>query len=135
MTDYDHPWKEALDVMFESFVAFCVPDLYSRVDWTTPPKMLDKELQQIAPESEIGVRSVDKLVEVRLVSGEYEWLLIHVEVQSQPVADFAQRMFAYFYRIVDKYIDSAALRLRLGCGSYSRGVSVDRLDDGFASRY
>ncbi|MCA9224192.1 MAG: hypothetical protein KDA47_01210, partial [Planctomycetales bacterium] len=103
MTDYDHPWKEALDVLFESFVEFCVPDLYARVDWTTPVKMLDKEFQQIAPVSEIGARSVDKLVEVRLVSGDFEWLLIHVEVQSQPVADFARRMFTYFYRIVDKY--------------------------------
>jgi hypothetical protein len=65
--------------------------------------MLDKELQQIAPQSDTGARTVDKLVDVRLRSGETKWLLIHLEIQSQSKSDFAERMFVYFYRIRDKY--------------------------------
>ena len=103
MTEYDSPWKEALDRYFESFMALCFPVLWAHIDWSVPPKMLDKELQQIAPQSDVGQRTVDKLVEVRLLSGEIEWLLIHLEIQSQPAANFAERMFVYFYRIRDKY--------------------------------
>ncbi len=103
MTEYDSPWKEALDRYFESFMALCFPDLHAQIDWTVPPTMLDKELQQIAPQSETGSRTVDKLVDVRLCSGEIKWLLIHLEIQSQSKTDFAERMFVYFYRIRDKY--------------------------------
>lgn len=84
-------------------MALCFPDLWAHIDWSVPPKMLDKELQQIAPQSDVGQRTVDKLVEVRLLSGEIEWLLIHLEIQSQPVGNFGKRMFVYFYRVSDKY--------------------------------
>ena len=65
--------------------------------------MRDKELQQIAPESESGLRVVDKLAEVKMLDGDIQWLLIHVEVQSQKIETFAKRMFMCFYRIQDKY--------------------------------
>ncbi|MDZ4852984.1 MAG: hypothetical protein SGI77_27165 [Pirellulaceae bacterium] len=83
MTEYDSPWKEAIDEFFESFMAICFPPIHARIDWQTDPKMLDKELQQIAPESEIGVRVVDKLVEVQLISGTKEWILVHIEILTQ----------------------------------------------------
>lgn len=70
MTEYDSPWKEALDGYFEPFMALCFPELHAQVDWAVPPTMLDKELQQIAPQSHTGARTVDKLVDVRLRSGE-----------------------------------------------------------------
>ena len=66
MTDYDSPWKEALDVYFQPFMALCFPQIYEKIDWSVPPRMLDKELMQIAPQSAKGRRSVDKLVEVKL---------------------------------------------------------------------
>ena len=103
MTEYDSPWKEILDKYFDQFLQLCFPELYQAIDWRTPPKMLDKELQQIAQESETGERIVDKLVEVRLLSGQLEWLLVHLEIQSQPSEAFARRMFVYFYRITDKF--------------------------------
>lgn len=103
MTDYDSPWKEALDVYFEPFVLLCFPELGAAIDWSVAPIMLDKELLQIAPQSEVGSRTVDKLVEVKLLSGEVGWLLVHLEVQSQRDMDFARRMFVYFYRIRDKH--------------------------------
>jgi hypothetical protein len=42
-------------------------------------------------------------VEVKMLSGDVGWLLVHLEVQSQRDSDFARRMFVYFYRIRDKY--------------------------------
>jgi hypothetical protein len=103
MTDYDSPWKEALDAYFQPFLELCFPALAAKIDWSTAPKMLDKELMQIAPQSELGLRTVDKLVEVKLLSDTVAWLLVHLEVQSQRDADFTQRMFVYFYRVRDKY--------------------------------
>ena len=69
MTEYDSPWKEAIDVFFEPFMQLCFPEVHSKIDWLSPVKMLDKELQQISPQGEIGPRVVDKLVEVRLDDG------------------------------------------------------------------
>ena len=82
---------------------FGFPDLHDAIDWSQPVVALDKELQQIAPVSDAGVRTVDKLVEVKLLDGASKWLLIHVEVQSQRVGKFAERMFVYYYRIRDKH--------------------------------
>ena len=70
MSEYDSPWKEVLDKYFAEFMQFCFPGLYRAIDWVTPAKMLDKEFQQIAQESETGQRTVDKLVEVRLLTGQ-----------------------------------------------------------------
>ena len=103
MSEYDSPWKEILDEFLSAFLEFCFPQIHAAIDWSVPPKMLDKEFQQITPHGELGRRSVDKLVEVRLFSGETEWILIHLEIQNQWIADFAERMFVYFYRIRDKY--------------------------------
>jgi len=103
MPEYDSPWKEILDKYFKEFMQICFPELYDAIDWRTPPKMLDKEFQQIAQESETGQRTVDKLVEVRLLTGQLEWLLVHLEIQSQSSNAFARRMFVYYYRITDKF--------------------------------
>ncbi len=103
MTDYDNPWKEALDCYFQPFMHLCFATIAAEIDWSVPPKMLDKELMQIAPHSELGARTVDKLVEVKLLAGDFGWLLVHLEVQSQRDVDFTRRMFVYFYRIRDKY--------------------------------
>lgn len=103
MSKYDSPWKEALDCYFERFMAFFFPQAHADIDWSRGYEFLDKELQQIAPEGEVGGRVVDKLVKVWLKSGAEEWLLIHIEVQSQVDAGFPRRMFVYNYRTFDKY--------------------------------
>ena len=97
MTEYASPWKEILDKYFAEFMQLCFPELYQAIDWVTPTKMLDKEFQQIAQESETGQRTVDKLVEVRLLTGQLEWILVHLEIQSQSSDSFARRMFVYYY--------------------------------------
>lgn len=103
MDDYDSPWKEALDGYLPSFIALFFPVMNSEIDWSRGYETLDKELQQITPDAEDGRRCVDKLVQVWRHTGEPEWVLIHIEVQSQQEADFAHRMFVYNCRLVERY--------------------------------
>ena len=103
MSEYDSPWKESLEVYFESFLSLCFPAVHQEIDWTKGYVSRDKELQKLLAESETGKRIVDKLIQVWRKSGAEAWILIHVEVQSQPEARFAERMFVYYYRLRDRY--------------------------------
>jgi hypothetical protein len=85
-TDYDSPWKEALD----------------------------QELRQVVRQAETSRRVVDKLVKVWRTTGEEAWVLIHVEVQSQEEADFARRMYVSNYRLFDRYNRSVVSLAVLG---------------------
>ena len=95
VTDYDSPWKEALDRYFELFMAYFFPAAHADIDWSRGYEMLDKELQKIVPQAEQGRRLVDKLVKVWLRTGEERWILIHIEVQTWKEGDFPKRMYVY----------------------------------------
>jgi hypothetical protein len=101
--DYDSPWKEAIAQYFEAFLAFFFPAAHAVIDWTRPAESLDKELQQIVREAEVGRRLADKLFKVWRLGGEEAWVLVHIEVQSQEEPDFAERMYVYNYRCFDRY--------------------------------
>jgi hypothetical protein len=103
MPDYDSPWKEALDVYFEAFLALFFPNVHRDIDWSRGYEMLDKELQQLLPKSAQGRRTVDKLVKVWRHNGVETWVLIHVEVQTRRQRGFGRRMFVYNCRIADRY--------------------------------
>jgi hypothetical protein len=100
---YDSPWKEALEQYFEPFLAFFFPKAHNEIDWQRGYEFLDKELQQIVVEAELGKRIVDKLVKVWQLDGEETWVLLHIEIQSQVDSDFTKRMYTYNYRIFDRY--------------------------------
>jgi hypothetical protein len=102
-TDYDSPWKEALDAYFEPFVALLFPKAHRQIDWSRGYESLDKEFQQVVREAEIGRRYVDKLVKVWTKEGVECWVLIHVEVQTTRDAEFPRRMYVYNYRVFDRY--------------------------------
>ena len=102
-SQFDAPWKMALESFLEPFMAFCFPGVHRLIDWSASPVFLDTELHQIAPDHEEGRREVDKLVRVRLLDGREEWVLVHVEVQSQRDQAFAQRMWVYYSRIWDRF--------------------------------
>jgi hypothetical protein len=46
MTDFDSPWKEALEHYFPQFMAFFFPHAHGDIDWARGYEFLDKELQQ-----------------------------------------------------------------------------------------
>ncbi|MCT7958376.1 transposase [Laspinema palackyanum] len=101
--DYDGPWKEALNLYFEQFLSFFFPDIHSQIDWSQPYQSLDKELLELGRDSEVGTQFPDKLFEVKLITGQLLWILIHVEIQSQYIKDFNQRIYQYNYRAFDQY--------------------------------
>ena len=103
MPDFDSPWKEALDVYFEAFLALFFPYIHRDIDWARGYEMLDKELQQLLPKAAQGRRTVDKLVKVWRHNGVETWVLIHIEVQTGRQRGFSLRMFVYNCRIADRY--------------------------------
>lgn len=103
VSDFDGPWKEALDLYLPDIVAFFFPPIGDEIDWSRGYDSLDKELQQVAPLGDTGGQAVDKLVQVALRAGAAALVLIHLEVQSQPDRLFAERMFRYHARLFDHY--------------------------------
>lgn len=101
--DHDSPWKEALEWRFPEFMALLFPGIYPEIDWSKGHSFLDKELQQITPDADTSRRYADKLAKVYTYDGRETWVLIHVEVQGEPEADFAARMYTYHYRLLDRY--------------------------------
>lgn len=102
-TDHDSPWKEALESRFPEFMALLFPHIHPEIDWPRGHQFLDKELQQITPDANNTRRYADKLARVYTLEGGETWVLIHVEVQGEPESAFAQRMYTYHYRLLDRY--------------------------------
>lgn len=113
-TEYDSPWKQILQLYFEDFMLFFFPQAHGEIDWTRQPEFLDKELEQVVRDAELGKRLADKLVKIYRIGGEESWILIHLEIQSQSESDFSERMFIYNYRIYDRYKRSVASLAVLG---------------------
>ncbi len=103
MTDYDSPWKTALERYFPQFMAFFFPEAHAGIDWSQGHTFLDKELQKVVRDAELGRRLADKLVRVRGRDSQDDRVLVHIEVQGQPESDFAKRMYVYNYRLFDRY--------------------------------
>ena len=101
--DYDSPWKDAVEHYFPELMAFYFPMAYAEIDWSKEHVFLDQELRAIVQDAELGKRYVDKLVRVILLTGDENWIYIHIEVQGSQQAEFAKRMFVYNYRIYDRF--------------------------------
>lgn len=102
-SDYDSGWKEIIEIYFKQLLEFYYPALDKIVDHTKGYTFLDKKLTQILRTSKIKNREVDKLVKVYLKNGKEQWILFHIEIQSQKATDIAKRMYIYNYKIFDKY--------------------------------
>ncbi|MDQ7033010.1 MAG: Rpn family recombination-promoting nuclease/putative transposase [Desulfonauticus sp.] len=103
VAERDSVWKEAIEVYFSEFLEFFFPEILRDIDLERGYEFLDKELQKIVQDSEVGKRLADVLIKVYLRDGTEKWLLIHVEVQGYYEKEFAKRMFVYNYRIFDRY--------------------------------
>ncbi len=53
-TEYDSPWKDILQLYFKEFMLFFFPQAHGEIDWTRKPEFLDKELQQVIRDAELG---------------------------------------------------------------------------------
>jgi len=84
-------------------MAFYFSGAYRQIDWQKGHKFLEQELAAITQDAQLGKRYVDKLVQVHRHSGQEDWIYIHIEVQGDAQAEFAERMLVYNYRIFDHY--------------------------------
>jgi hypothetical protein len=84
-------------------MAFFFPDAHHDIDWSKGYENRDKELQQIVRDAELGKRLADKLMCVWRLDGAQQMILIHIEVQGDYDARFAERMYIYNYRVYDRY--------------------------------
>ena len=107
--DKDILWKGLLEWVFDDLLRFVFPNADTLFDMEKGFAFLDKELAELYPEPEknSNTRVVDKLVKVFRKDGVEEWVLIHIEAQGETKSEerplFAERMFRYFYRCLDKY--------------------------------
>lgn len=96
-------WKGILEDLFPHFLTYFYPNSPDIFDFSKGFEFLDKELEQITIPARSKHRVADKLVKIYTKKGEEKWVLIHIEVQGYEDKAFSKRMFAYHYRIYDKY--------------------------------
>lgn len=101
--EFDVPWKDILEALFQQFLAFFLPVAYENIDWERGFEFLDNELSRITRDSQIGERRMDKLVKVWRRDGIELWVLIHIEIQGDRKTNFAEGMYVYHYRAYDLY--------------------------------
>ncbi len=46
--DYDSPWKEIIEELFEQFMEFFFPKIYKNIDFSKGYKIKSKEIQEIS---------------------------------------------------------------------------------------
>ena len=103
--DYDAAWKDVIETHFEPFMQFFYPHIHKDIDFSIAPEILSQELRKIEPSSKLGKRRADILIKVSLKNGKTRCIFIHIEVQGQADSNFPLRMFIYYYRIFEKYLD------------------------------
>ena len=125
--DFDGAWKNMLsERRFASFVALFMPEAYLLIDWVRPVEFLEQELRAITRKSKRGNRTVDRLVKVWLNDGTENWILVHIEIQSQEDATFPLRMFQYRYRALGVEVTNNPGALRHGSFPRRNGSTVSR---------
>src|SRR6056297_439411 len=104
MTEYDIPWKEILDTYLKGFLELCLPNVHDGIDWESPIENHEQELPHLFPKSLTAGRVADKLFRAKFSGNDQPtWFLIHTEVQVSRQADFAERIFTCYYRILDRF--------------------------------
>lgn len=100
-------WKVILEEVFDDLLRFIMPEADREYDLGRGFEFLEKELAEMypEPEKESDTRFADKLVKVFNRNGGEDWILLHVEIQGDTSrrVEFSERMFRYFYRILDRY--------------------------------
>lgn len=100
--DYDARWKVLIKSLPGPFIKRFFPKLYKEIDWAREVKFLDKELLKLLADfRKKGSRQGDILMELNLLSGKQQLVLIHIEAQHGFDVSLPERMFITFYRLRD----------------------------------
>ncbi len=118
-TDHDNPWKQIFTDFFEEGIQFITPSLWLMIDWSRGYEFLEQELYEIKKTRFRGAKLCDKLAKVWLLNGEELFLLVHVEIESNPKVGFALRFFWYRILILDKHKTERIYSLAIYTGNPS----------------
>lgn len=100
--DFDGAWKYALDHYLPACLALFFPWVHAGIDRSQPITDEPTALQQINPEASRGKQHVDKLIQVVRRDGIPALVFVHLEIQAQRDAVFAERMYRYHSRLFDR---------------------------------
>ncbi|CAM3999100.1 hypothetical protein SAMN06265348_10174 [Pedobacter westerhofensis] len=105
MKQNDTLWKGILEPFFYDFLSLVDPKLAATIDNIREITFMDKELVQQRPAAgnKYEQKIVDKLVKLYTITGNEEYIILHLEVQDQYRKNFNERMYGYFNRLYDKY--------------------------------
>jgi predicted transposase/invertase (TIGR01784 family) len=100
MIDHDQLFKELLSTFFLEFLELFFPQIAAAID----PDSVSFLPQEYFADLTVGeTKIVDLLAQVRL-AGQDVGFLIHLEAQATSRAEFSRRMFFYFSRLHQKYL-------------------------------
>jgi hypothetical protein len=101
-TDHDQIFKTLFKEFFREFLEGFLPEIAEEIDFSCV-EFLEQEL---FTELNRGKRKLlDLVAKVRLISGEYEYILLHTEFESSKPdkKKFPERMFKYFCQLFLKF--------------------------------
>jgi predicted transposase/invertase (TIGR01784 family) len=100
MTDHDRLFKELLTTFFVEFLELFLPEVARAIE---PDSVVFLPQEYFADLTTGETKIIDLLAQVRL-AGQEVGFLIHVEAQATSKAEFSRRMFFYFARLHQKYL-------------------------------
>jgi predicted transposase/invertase (TIGR01784 family) len=100
MTDHDRLFKELLSTFFIEFLELFLPEVASEIE---PDSVTFLPQEYFADLTTGETKIIDLLAQVRL-AGQEVGFLIHLEAQAASKPDFSRRMFFYFARLHQKYL-------------------------------
>ncbi len=100
MTDHDRLFKELLSTFFIEFLELFIPDLAGTIE---PDSMRFLQQEYFVDLTSGEEKVIDLLVEVKQ-AGEDMAFLVHLEAQASSETNFSRRMFFYFARLYQKYL-------------------------------
>ncbi len=102
MIDHDQLFKELLSTFFIEFLELFFPQVATAID----PDSVSFLPQEYFADLTVGeTKIVDLLAQVRL-AGQDVGFLVHLEAQATSRAEFSRRMFFYFSRLHQKYLQA-----------------------------
>jgi hypothetical protein len=100
MIDHDRLFKELLSTFFMEFLELFLPQIASTIERDS---IVFQPQEYFADLTTGETKVIDLLASVRL-AGQEVGFLIHVEAQASSEADFTRRIFFYFARLHQKYL-------------------------------
>ncbi|WP_372663151.1 Rpn family recombination-promoting nuclease/putative transposase [Cohnella sp.] len=96
---HDEAFKKLLQTFIAEFIELFFPDVDELLDHTHTRFLMQELLVDIVGEE---ARSLDLLLETRYKMSD-AYVLVHLEPQSYPDAEFNERMFIYYSRLFERH--------------------------------